>query len=137
MDIVRARALRRKILFNKREVSRERVRRDGVDHQCWRVQGLGWHALVLTLWDAVKAAALVEPDASVRDDLLQREILELFVDGDDQPVLAMSYALESVTLDEFRPVSPDEDLSLFRRGDWERLFDRDRGHFNGQRLAAA
>lgn len=108
MDIVRARALRRKILFNKREVTRERVRRDGVDHQCWRVQGLGWHALVLTLWDAVKAMAPVEPDDPVRDDLLQREMLELFVDGDDQPVLAMSYALDSVTLDEFRPASADE-----------------------------
>ena len=137
MDIVKARALRRKILFNKREVTRERVCRDGVDYQCWRVHGLGWHALVLTMWDAVKATATAEPDASVRDDLLQREMLELFVEGDNQPVLAMNYTLEAVILDEFRPASTDEDVTVFRRGEWERLFDRDRGHLNEQRLAAA
>jgi len=136
LDIVRARALRRKILFNKRDVRRERVHRDGIAHPCWRVQGEGWHALVLTMWDAVNAASPAEPDPSVRDDLLQREMLELFVDGDDQPVLAINYQLGSVSLDELRPGSHDETVTVFRRGDWERLFDRDRGHFKGRRCDA-
>jgi hypothetical protein len=115
-DIDIARTIRAAVL-SQADASWEHTVFEGVQHQCWRVEGDGWQAVLSNLWDVMSAPGRVTAtEYGDRHHLIERTLLEVFDEVDDeQPVLGMSYG-----------ETPQEDhLFVCNKEACQRLFKRE------------
>lgn len=126
MDAIeKARAIRDAVVAAKNGVTRVRTTVFDAEHDAWRVDGDGWHALVINMWDFQRSASaagwMAIPE---RSDVIWCEILELVVGG--ETVVSFGYEIDG----------PWENLLEYVPGAWEAGFGLVGRRPAGMRLAA-